>query len=260
MRQTGGRQRFWRHWSRCVFPSLSLAALLLCPLSGQEVPVGASKPARPPESSDQEKLRKLDERFKGLEKECEELDRKVHGQLPGPDGSIMSVYDEWGNKVDALIFLHARISNLRTLGRLEKEVTALERRKAAKSETLHQLDVGWSAKQAELLESVKICRVEQRALELANDPLHGSASFVRASLKRRRLEKKDEGEIKKLRERLKKRNDRTDAIRTEARDLSARAASVRDEIVEIEASLWMARIDAKHLEDRRDVWDRDEPR
>jgi hypothetical protein len=239
--------------SQSLIPRLSLAGVLAWAAFVQGAPVDDSKPAPQVGSTDELKIKNLEERSKILDQKLEELERLFANLDPG-------VREEWQNGLEELNLVHTRLSNLRVLVRLRIEIPALEQRKKLSSEALQKLEADWELKRSELRKSMLVARMNQYALERLSDATP-PGPVERA--KRDRGFDPSEGVSRAVRDHAasaEKLKEKADVPRKEARSLWDRAASVRDEILDIDASIEVAHIIMQSLEKTRDAWDRDKPK
>jgi hypothetical protein len=287
--QTDGAQNHWTLCFNAFLSTLLVVAACSSSTTAQRSAVDDPTPSERARSGDQAKLRELDDRFKALYRKVEELDRENKRQLEAiaavgkevdaADGqererleADLAVLVEnrakternWRKESHALNDLDWRLSKLREIDRLGTELTRLRAKKENESQLLRQLEVEWGSRQSKLVKTLVISRIAQIGLEQAMHPEQRLSPVMRESLRKDGVDLKKiidptEGSITVVVEAAKSCKEKADRSWTEAERLWDRTASTRRQIIEIEVTMELARVQMEALEGSRPEWDRDNP-
>jgi chromosome segregation ATPase len=256
MRQTGGHQQYWRFCLQTLGTSLFVAAFWSLEAFAQGPAADSAKPAESALTSDQQKIRELEDRYMALEHKLGDLRREENRQQTL--GSPFARHGEVVALQSQLIFLYRRLSSLQTLEKLKTEMKRLEQQIKEKSDLRSRLEHQWNLKRSELLESIVDLRSDESELDSVRNPGRGLPSPVLEQMRRYGKEPRpDERKLREAEEQVRKSKDKTNSIRIEVKHLWDRLGSVRDEELEIQAALDFATQNQHADEVTRPMWDVD---
>jgi hypothetical protein len=166
----------------------------------------------------------------------------------------------WYAKISALIDLDRRIWELKSLLNSREEIQKLNGLRDRKLAELRELEKKLDVNRSELIQAKKITVILQIVLDTQMGPQGRMSVALRALTKKAQdaSETKweiDEGKVKEARENLDKANKKAAALRSDMKQLWDRMAQVRDEVLEIDVSLWRLNEDVSFLEKSRIKWD-----